>query len=164
MNVDPQTIKTYNVWQKKEQTILLEVIEVWNRLKVLPPDIEPISRAQEVVSIARDEQDRIVGITTAKLMVYPPLKNQLFLLRGLLVPECRIPGLFTKMIIETLQILEEDVVKMKQSGKPIGVFAEIENQRLKQANLTQLASGMSLLGFSQKDNPIYIYYFKGARY
>lgn len=159
-----QTIKTYNIWREKDQSTLLEIIEVWNRLKVLPPEIDPTSRAQEVVSIARDEEGRIVGITTAKLMVYPPLKNQLFLIRGLLVPECRIPGLFTKMIVETLQILEGDVAKMKSESKPIGAFAEIENQRLKQANLTQLASGMSLLGFSQKENPIYIYYFKGARY
>jgi len=150
------------IWQKVSEELTEEIVSVWKSLNVLPKNVNPRERAKEVVLLARNKENQIVGITTAKTLYYSPIKNELFFFRGLIVPGFRIPGLFMNMVTETIQVLEEH---FNNSGSsPIGVFTEIENKRMQQANVTRLKSGMILIGFSERDNPIYVYYFKGSRY
>jgi len=150
------------IWQKVSEELTEEIVSVWESLNVLPKNTNPRERATEVVLLVRNEENQIIGITTAKTLYYPPIKNELFFFRGLIVPGSRIPGLFMNMTMETIQVLEEHFNNSNTS--PIGVFTEIENKRIQQANLTRLKSGMILVGFSERANPVYIYYFKGSRY
>lgn len=157
-------IAIYDVWKDKTPELLQEIVDTWDQAKALPKSVDPIKRANEVVLIVRTDSHQIIGVTTAVKTYYPQLKNDLFFIRGFILPEFRIPGLFAKMITQTLAKLEASFLQSKDEKRPIGAIAEIENARLKQANVTKLVSGMTLLGFSQKDNPIYVYYFRGSRY
>lgn len=162
MSTAPE-IAMLDVWKDKSPTLINEIVTTWEDAKVLPSGVDAQARAQEVVMIVRNSKG-IIGITTAKKMHYEPLRNEVYFMRGFIVPSFRIPGLFVKMISSTLERLEQDFREHQSEQKPIGVIAEVENPRLKQANVTRLVSGMTLLGFTKKHNPIYVHYFKGSRY
>ena len=162
MSAKPE-IAFYDVWQNKSPSLIREIVTTWKNAKVLPQGVDAEARAKEVVLVVRSS-NKTIGITTAKRMYYDPLRNEMYFMRGLVLPEYRVPGLFVKMITATLERLERNFHEEDLEKKPIGVIAELENPRLKQANVTQLVSGMTLLGFSAKQNPIYVHYFKGSRY
>ncbi len=157
-------IKIVDVWSNKSEELIQEIVDTWKKVGALPNQVDPFIRAKQVVLVARNEDNEIVGITTAKKTYYTPLKNDFYFFRGLLLPDYRIPGLFINMTIKTFERLEEFNYALIGEKKPLGVITEVENPRLKKANLTKLSSGMVLIGFSTRGNPIYVYYFKGARY
>jgi len=66
--------------------------------------------------------------------------------------------------VTTIDTLESYTQELHQTKKPIGVIAEVEVPDIKSGRLTKLASGMTLLGFSSQDHPIYASYFKGATF
>ena len=153
-----------NVWKNQTKELTDEIVTFWNNHKAIPPNVDIYDRAKQVVIVVRNEKTEIIGVTTSYLTTYSQLKNNVFVFRGMISPSYRIPGLFIKMTIESLQILEEFSSSMNESARPIGVIAEMENANLRKARITKLASGMTLLGFSQKENPVYVRYFKGAKF
>ena len=153
-----------NVWQNKSGELIKEIINFWKVHLAIPPNVDIEKRAKQVVLIARNEKNEIVGVTTSYLTKYVPLKNKFFIFRGMIDPEYRIPGLFIKMTITTIQILEEFSKTLSEKERAIGIITEMENPNLKKARMTRTSSGMVLVGFSKKENPVYAYYFKGARY
>ncbi len=159
----PKTTIT-NVWQSKSAELIEDIIAFWKAHRAIPPNADITKRAQQVVLVVRNEKDQIIGITTSYLTNYAPLKNSFFVFRGMLAPEYRIPGLFIKMTLTTIQVLEDFSKTLNGKDRPIGIIAEIENPHLKEARITKTPSGMTLIGFSQKENPIYAYYFQGARF
>ena len=157
-------LRLHKVWNEKDEVLINEIIDVWRNAKVLPPNSDPHERAKQVVLVVRNENEKIIGITTALRRPFPQLRNDLYYVRGLILPDFRLPGLFAKMSLETFKTLEDHTIQSTEQKKPIGTISEIENKRLKEANLTRLPSGMTLLGFSQNNNPIYVHYFKGAQF
>ncbi|MEM6644302.1 MAG: hypothetical protein AAF616_15090 [Bacteroidota bacterium] len=149
---------------EKSDELLFQIAKIWSQTGALPKHIDPIDRAKEAVLIAREEDKRIIGVTTSRIVEYAQLKNHFFMIRGFIVPQFRIPGLFMKMIKQTMCDLESYSLTLREPVKPIGILAEVENAKLKSARLTRLASGLTLQGFSSKGNPIYVYYFQGTRF
>ncbi|WP_425392996.1 hypothetical protein [Ekhidna sp.] len=159
-----QKITIHNVWANKPNELVKEIIDFWNQYKAIPPSEDISKRAKQVVIVARNEKDTIIGVTTSYKQHHAPLKNNLFVFRGMIAPDFRVPGLFIKMTKETIQVLEYYSKSTDEKDRPIGLIAEMENPRLKRVGSTKTPSGMTLIGFSKKDNPIYVYYFKGARF
>jgi len=162
--MNPSKISIHNVWQQKSNDLIEEIINFWKSRGAVPSEIDLTRRAEQAVLVVKNEVGEIVGITTAYLTKYPPLRNHFFVLRGMLAPDHRIPGLFIKMTTTTIETLEDFSKTMSENKRPIGVLAEVENNDLKQTRMTQTPSGMVLTGFSQRENPVYVYYFKSARF
>lgn len=164
MSIESNDLVIQTVWEAKSPELVEEIINTWKKYNALPPEVDTQKRANQVVLVVRNGNGEIVGITTAAQFFYQPLKNELFALRGMLVPDFRVPGLFIKMITTTIETLESNTKKSNESNKPIGVIAEVEVPNIKSGRFTKLASGMTLLGFSSQDHPVYAYYFQGATY
>ena len=162
--MNPSKITINDVWQSKSEELIEEIIAFWDARSAIPPNVDINKRAHQVVLVVRDEKNQIVGVTTSYLTNYAPLKNNFFVYRGMLAPAYRIPGLFIKMTSTTIRILEEFSKTMNEKDRPIGIIAEVENPNLKEARMTKTSSGMTLTGFSKKGNPVYVYYFQGARF
>ncbi|WP_420317574.1 hypothetical protein [Ekhidna sp.] len=159
-----QKITIHNVWVEKTDELIQEIISFWNQYNAIPPSEDIVKRAKQVVIVARNANNQIIGVTTSYLTDYPTLKNNLFVFRGMISPVYRVPGLFIKITKETIQVLETYSKSIGEEDRPIGLIAEMENPHLKSVGSTKTPSGMTLIGFSKKDNPIYVYYFKGARF
>lgn len=162
--MSPQEITIENVWTNKSARQVQEIIDFWNDHKAIPPSEDISKRAQQVVIVARNENSKIVGVTTSYLKNYTPLKSKLFVFRGMIAPDYRVPGLFIKITNETIQVLEKFSKSIDANERPVGLIAEMENHQLKKARSTKTPTGMTLIGFSKKENPIYVYYFRGARF
>ncbi|GAB4232686.1 MAG: hypothetical protein Tsb0034_05540 [Ekhidna sp.] len=162
MNKNPSKIEFENVWEHKPDHLIEEIVDTWKSNNLIPPQLDAYERAREVVYVVRS-QGAIIGLTTAKRIMYATLKNEVFFYRGMVLPQHRIPGIFMKMTTETIKVLEA-YTKAQQGSKPIGVIAELENPKLREMRLTRLPSGLQLIGFSQRDLPIYVTYFKDARF
>ena len=160
MNLPTTTI--HNVWQNKTEKLIDEIIVFWKKSNAIPPNVDIHQRAQQVVLVVRNESDQVIGITTSFMTNYTPLKNSFYVFRGMLDQNYRIPGLFIKMTSTTIRILKEFSKTLSTEDRPIGIIAEIENPSLKRARMTKTPSGMTLIGFSPKENPIYVYYFQRA--
>jgi hypothetical protein len=120
-------------------------------------------RVNQLVYIIRNEDKKVIGISTAFKAYIKQLKNYFYVFRCLITPENRIPGMDAKLTVITRDFLES----IHDSDTPnvaIGLLALIENKHLKERSLAVWpASGMVYIGNSREGKHIRVYYFKGAR-
>lgn len=125
------------------------------------------TRLGQAVCLIRDtETQKVAGISTAEKKQVPSLNNNyLYEFRCYISENFRIAGLDVKLSRETFDFLESHAGK--DSDKPIGIFAVLENERLKQEPLWRRAVWpeieMYFMGYTNSGNPIRVHYFKGAR-
>ena len=150
-----------NVWCTKDQKLLNEIVEAWDRVHAIPANQSGQERAKQVVYLVRNKNDEIIGISTAYFTFIPNLNNNLFVYRCMIFPGNNIPGLFTKITLLTIEYLESIHKSLNQ--KVIGILTEVENKSLQKLNLAVLPSGFVFIGYSKRGNPLRVYYFKGAK-
>ena len=151
----------HNVWSEKNQDLLDEIVDAWKQIGAIPPGQSGMDRAKQVVYLVRDENGKIVAITTAFITYFPQLKHDVFAFRALIFKENRIPGLLPKLTKMTLEYLES--IHHSIDKNIIGVITEVENQSLQKLNRVVLSTGFTFIGYSKRGNPVRVYYFKGAK-
>lgn len=159
------TLKIENVWQKQTPGLREEITDFWRVNRMLPPGTDAGERAAQAVLVARNEDRMIAGLTTADFVQFKQLNNNLFyLFRMAVLPPFRAPGIESKMIVDTRDILEADAAKATVN-KCIGMLTFVENpQVIANRNWAVWpASKMVYIGSDQKGRHIRVYYFKGAR-
>lgn len=140
-----------------------EIVEFWSAHRMLPPEADARERAKQVVLIAR-HQGKIVGLSSADVVKYRQLNdNVFFLFRMVVLPQFRIPGIESKMIVTTREILEA-FAETQTANKPIGMLTFVENPQLiaKRREAVWPASKMVFIGNDKAGRQIRVYYFKGA--
>lgn len=154
-----------NVWQKMSPASQEEVVSFWDENKMLKPGFSSEERARQVVLIIRRQQDKkIVGVSTAALVTFKQLNNNKFYLyRSIILPGYRHPGLTSKVIVETRDCLEE-YSKQDLSDRCIGLLTFVENPRINQYRREAIwpASKMAFIGVDKEGRQIRVYYFRGA--
>lgn len=150
-----------NVWGPKSDELITEIANKWKSMGVLPPDEVPEKRANQVVFLIRNTAQDIVGISTAYNLHVAQLKNHLLAFRGMIDPKYRYPGLFTKLVLNTFDYLEE--VHGEIVPKPIGLLAEVENPNLLKIKQAVTRTGLIFIGYSRRGFPVRVRYFKGAK-
>jgi hypothetical protein len=154
-----------NVWQKVSPALVKEVINFWDENKMLKPGISSEERAQEVVLIIRSEKNKkIVSVSTAAMVTFKQLNsNNFYLYRSIILIGYRHPGLTSKIIVETRDILEA-FSKQDLSSRCIGMLTFVENPRIQQFRREAIwpASKMAFIGVDKEGRHIRVYYFRGA--
>lgn len=155
-----------NVWGKVSPEIKQDAIKFWVGEKVLSAEVAE-KRAEELLFVARDNDNKIIAVSTAiKMQVKLLNENLLYQYRCFISPEARVVGFDVHLTKQSLQFLEE-VAKSEEGQKPIGVFAVVINPKLNTNKINNLAVWRSykmyFIGFNSKGQPIRVYYFKGAK-
>ncbi len=90
--------------------------------------------------------------------------HNFYALRLMLLPQYRIPGLTSKLLVETCGFLES-IHDQDENDKAIGVITLVENERLKEKRNEAIwpASKMVYIGNSHDGHHLRVRYFKGAR-
>lgn len=154
-----------NAWQKMSPDLIQEVIAFWNNNKMIKPGFSSEERARQVVLILRDANTKaIVGLSTAGVVTFKQLNsNNFYLYRSIILPDYRHPGLTSKVIVETRDLLE---AYNKKEGNNFckGILTFVENPRLQQFRREAVwpASKMAYIGMDKEGRHIRVYYFKGA--
>ncbi len=160
---NPYGITFEEVFGKVDQKLAGELIDVWTNNNLLREGESGKERAKQVVLIVRNENQKIIGISTAYPIHVEQLKNKLFAFRCMLVPEYRYPGLLTKLTVKTRDYLED--IHSSYDPYCIGIFTEIQNTKLNDHRKEAVypGSGFTFIGYSNKGFQIRVYYFKGVK-
>ncbi len=159
---DKQNLVFENVWQGASDDIRAQVLTLW-RNHGGPTGAIAGERVRQLVFVVRDN-GRVIGISTGLKVYVRQLRNYLFAVRLMIIPEYRIPGLTSKLMVSTRDFLES--IHSKEIVKPaIGIITLVEDPLLKEERNEAIwpASGMVYIGNSAEGHHIRVYYFKGAR-
>jgi hypothetical protein len=152
-----------NVWRKEATEVRQQVMNIWKQMGGLDQQ-QAAQRIDQLVYVVKDDSGKVIGISTAFKAYIKQLRNHLYAFRCMLVPECRIPGLTSKLLVITRDFLEA-IHEQDGEEKAIGVITLVENERIKQSRTEAIwpASKMVYIGNSKEGHHIRVYYFKGAR-
>lgn len=150
-------------WQKDPGPISDQVLEVWKSYGG-PVGERAADRLKQLVFVVRDSDGRIGGLSTAFRTYVPQLRNHFYAIRLMLVPDCRIPGLTSRLMVNTRDLLES-IHAPEGDDATIGVVTLVENPRLKEMRNEAVwpASRMVYVGNSKEGHHLRVYYFRGAR-
>lgn len=156
------SVRIINLKENPDQALNKRVIQTWEKYNMLPSVADAEKRVKQVIFVAM-KGDQVIGITTAYPVNVAQLNNNLmFAYRGMTAPDLRIPGLIVQLTKLTFEYLEKGA--RKKENWPLGLIMEMENQRYRSIKLTTTPNEFSLMGFSQRGNPIYVKYFKRVYY
>jgi hypothetical protein len=151
-----------NVWRKDDYQIKRQVLDVWQTIGLQERDMT--ERINQLVYVVKNEAGEVVGISTAFKTYIKQLRGYFYAFRCMVVPEFRVPGLDSKLVVETRDFLES-IHEQDGPEKALGVITLVENENIKKYNTKAIwtASSMVFIGYSKEGHHIRVYYFKGAR-
>lgn len=160
---DNRNLVLENVWGKDVSLIREQVLEIWKGHGGLMGK-QADDRLKQLVFVVKDDTGAVVGMSTAFKAYVKQLRNHFFAIRLMLIPEYRIPGLTSGLLVSTRDFLES-IYMEDTTGQAIGLITLVENRRLKENRNEAIwpASKMVYIGNSGEGHPIRVYYFKGAR-
>jgi hypothetical protein len=160
---DKQNLVFENVWQKDVSEIGPQVLSIWNEYTG-PIGNAAQDRLRQLAFVVREQRGQVVGISTAFKVYVRQLRNYFFAIRLMLVPDYRIPGLTSKLLVSTRDFLES-IHDQEKTDPAIGIITLVENKRIQENRNEAIwpASGMVYIGNSGEGHHIRVYYFKGAR-
>ncbi|HNV29718.1 MAG TPA: hypothetical protein PKJ83_11315 [Cyclobacteriaceae bacterium] len=154
-----------DVWQKMTPALVDQVVKFWDDNKMLRPGFSSAERARQVVLIVRSKAEKkIIGLSTAELITFKQLNNNNFYMyRSIVLPGFRHPGLASKIIVGTRDLLEA-YNKTVTVNSCIGMITFVENPRIQEfrREAIWMASKMAYIGMDKQGRHIRVYYFKGA--
>lgn len=158
----PELVIT-NVWKKVDAELQAEIVAFWQNNRMLTSEVNASERALQVVLTVRNNGN-IVGLTSAGFSKYPPLNdNHFYVFRMAVLPAFRVPGIESKLIVETRDCLET-FAEGQSENRAIGMLTFVENPQLilKRNEAVWPASKMVYIGNDKLGRHVRVYYFKGA--
>lgn len=154
-----------NLWKKDEPAVKEAVMKLWlSNFPAMPQHIFQ-ERLDQLVFVVRNQNGNVVGVSTAYKVYIKHLKNYMYSFRCFLDPLHRIPGLTTKLIVSTRDLLEEIYqTDGPENERCIGMITLVENERILKYRKEAIwpGSGMVYIGNSPKGNHLRAYYFNKA--
>jgi hypothetical protein len=159
---DSQNLVFENVWEKDMSAMGPQVLEIWKKYGG-PTGPSAVERLKQIVFVVKNSGGDVVGISTAFMTYIQQLRNHLFACRLIILPDYRVPGLTSKLLVLTRDYLES-IHGLEKVNPAIGLITLVENQRMKEKRNEAIwpASGMVYIGNSKQGNHIRVYYFRGA--
>jgi hypothetical protein len=153
-----------NVWMTVNADLQREIVDFWHVNQMLGPHVNAGERAAQVILTVRSDK-KIVGLTSADFVRFRQLNDNLFyLFRMAVLPSFRVPGIESRLIVESRDILEKFAAS-RATDQAIGMLTFVENPKLiaHRNEAVWPASRMVYIGSDKKGRHIRVYYFKGAR-
>ena len=149
-----------NVWQKPSVNHKAKVREFWLREKVVAEDQIRL-RSEQLVCLMTDEQDEIVGVTTAYEEQVDFLRHKMVMFRQYIAPGARNAWVPYELARESIDILEGYYNDAKDG--PLGIMTIIENDRMLKKNYAVWPRiNLVYVGSTARGQHIRVRYFKHA--
>ena len=151
-------------WRREDPELVRDAIAFWERLAILPPDVTPEDRARELAAGAYRD-GRLVGVTTATISSYPPLRAKFAFMRVAVGPEER-----RSLASTALTVFTRDIVEQWSADHPeervLGLAAIIESEDLRQRQRDPVWENtrLNLVSFLRDGRQIRVAWFAHARY
>lgn len=139
------------------------LIAFWLAEGALPDEHQARQRLNQVVLLARDEQNDVAGVCTAIAQKPPAIGQPLYYYRSFIGRRWRTTRLVYNLLKHAQKLLEEDA---RASGWPcIGILLELENSRFGEKGRMPVWPRLDFtyVGQSPRGLELRVHYFKGAR-
>lgn len=151
------------VWNKHTPALTEEIIAFWTAENALPTDENAQERAKQAVVLARDGDNRIIGISTAQIRTIHRIGQPMYYFRMYFDAAHRGMHSIKPMMKEALQALSEHNCGLP-APEALGIVIEVENSHLRKRHATAgWPLDFNFIGYSPRKLPIYAHYFKGAK-
>ncbi len=158
------TLEITSVWNKVTPELEAELTAFWLENKAMVDAGKAAGRAAQVVCIARGEDGKLAGVSTAYPRIVPLLRQPMYYYRNYLSKDYRGKELSIPFLQKSREVLQEYCLAMP---KPlcIGIILSIENQRLA-AHYNSAhwpRTGFTFIGYSADGHQLRVSYFDGVR-
>ena len=155
--------KLSQVWKKITPELEAELVQFWTESKAIGIAEDAGKRAKQVVCIARDGQDKLVGVSTAHPRIVPRLRQPMYYYRNFIAEGARGQQLAPQFLEQSKQALQAYNLGL---SKPLclGMIIELENKGLAaHRNEAQWKEGFTFIGYSPKGLTLRVWYFEGVK-
>lgn len=162
-NKKEQPFTIQNIWENISDSNEEEIIQFWLKSGALHNYQQAQERLKQVIFIARNNDNDIVGISTAYKQYNQPLENYFYYMRAFIHPNYRQSGIARSFALGIIEFFETRFLQKIESDV-IGIFLETENQAIK-ANRKEAImekTGFVYIGKNEKGDHLRVRYFKGA--
>lgn len=152
-----------NLWGRTYSPYLSKVAKMWQSNFPALTEQQINERLQQIVFVIYTDDKDVVGVSTSFKAYIPQLKHHLYNFRCFIDPAHRVPGLVSKLIVQTRDFLESIYMSDgPDEERGIGMITLVENDKLKKFRNEAIwpASGMVFIGNTPKGYPIRVYYSK----
>lgn len=146
-------------WRRNDPKLEADAIAMWNEMGVLHPNVRPEQRAKELVTLAYIG-DRLVGITTAEITPYAPVRQRFAFGRILLRPEVEKQGIVVPLTLAMREELRE-WSKANPHEQVAGFAIIITAARYGDKPVT--AAGLALAGYTDDGFQVRLYWWDHFR-
>ncbi len=115
-------------WRRNDPAIGRDAVEFWNRVKVLPPDVQPEDRVSELAAVTYDG-DKVIAVATAQIARIKTLHGRFAGFRCAVDPAYRQQGLAKALTIYSRDLIE-DWSREHPEEKVLGLAAIVESPDL----------------------------------
>jgi len=129
-----------NVFQNTTPDLRQKIVDFWEINAALPDNTDPYERAYQVAIIVMNNQEDIIGVTTAFEDIFPPFpidgleQKKYFYYRFFIQPKDRLPEMFVFMTAHTYDLLKE-----KQSAMSGIAFITANKKLMRRGLIRKLA-------------------------
>ena len=158
-----QALRYIPVWEAVDDLLQEQIIAYWTAsgIRIRPQFLQ--QRIQQVALIIQDEEDNIVGLSSASTYWVPRLHGNFYVYRASLGKSIRLTSALAELTQQSFAYFNARYDSTDPQA-PIGLYANFENAYL---NLTRAAviehSGMMFVGYNHLDQQERVRYFDGAK-
>ncbi len=114
------------VWQKLDDATRDRIVAFWQTHGAIRDEQAARARVDQVVALARNENDEIAGVCTAVDLVVPDIGERLYYYRTFVAPPFRTGFVVRRLLFLAVQALEEHARHHVETSAK-GVYLELEN-------------------------------------
>ncbi|MDO8290104.1 MAG: hypothetical protein Q7T44_12875 [Parvibaculum sp.] len=146
-------------WKRNDPKLQADALALWQELRMLPPDIDLVQRATQLV-VSAYIGARLVGVTTAEVQTHPPVRQRFAFGRILLRPEVEKAGIVVPMTIAMREELRE-WSKANPQKKVAGFAIAISAKGYGKTPVT--AAGLVHAGYNADGQQVRLYWWDHYR-
>jgi hypothetical protein len=153
-------IEFRDVWRKDDKQAEADVVALWNRLGILPKDVDPYQRAKEICVLAY-EGGKLLAVTTVTIDMLQVVRTKMAFFRALVDDERRSQKVLVPLTYAMHQAMERYATahpELKIGGTAAVVSAP--NTIYKPIGSAE----MILIGYTQRNEPVLLRWFDGYRF
>lgn len=155
------------VWQQVDDDLRREVVDFWLKQGALPNEQAGHERADQLLTVCRDQNGSLVGVSTAVVRDISQLGFPCYYYRLFVNPRYRLAYLTSELIDKGFTALKQGF-RAGENPEVLGIYMEIQNPKIMKAInhlVFRRIRGHELIyiGKTEAGNHIRVCYFDEAR-
>lgn len=152
-------IRYVTAWKQGDARLEGDVMAMWRDMGLMPQGGRPEERLRELVVLAY-KGERLVGITSADVKPYAPLRQRFAFMRLLMRAEAAGSGLAVSLTVQLREVLRRWAFDNPQ--EQLAGYGAVIGEKVYMADPV-LASGLTVVGYTPEGHQVRIFWWDHFR-